>query len=76
MPYIVFHLKTYVCGKVIERNWEYFNEDTFIISASFPSSLVGENSPRSCVELSEAHVFVVMLIEEIAFTPRKLSFKY
>lgn len=30
LPYIVFHLKTYVCGKVIERNWEYFNEDTFI----------------------------------------------
>lgn len=70
LPYILFYLKTfYIFGKGIERNWDCFNENTFINFCCFFLSGVVENSPRSCVELSEAQVFDVMLTEQIAFTP-------
>lgn len=73
---ILFENIFYIFGKVTERNWDYFNENTFINVCFFFLSLVVENSHRSCIELSVAEVFGVILIEQRAFTPRKLSFKY
>lgn len=66
----------YICGQVILRNWDYFNENTFINSAFFPPSLVERKFSHfpSWIELP---AFGVMLIEwRNSNSSGKLGFKY